>query len=114
MSGARRLVVEADGGSRGNPGPAYPSLGGQHAPYTVAKLQFFRGGESYGKDANANVIMAQVAKSLSDEDIQSLATYIEGLHSANTATAKVRSAIRYRWWRENPKIRSIMAKPLRF
>ncbi len=73
---------------RGNPGPAYPSLGGQHAPYTVAKLQFFRGGESYGKDANANVIMAQVAKSLSDEDIQSLGTYIEGLHSANTATAK--------------------------
>jgi cytochrome c553 len=32
--------------------------------------------------------MAQVAKSLSDEDIQSLGTYIEGLHSANTATAK--------------------------
>ncbi len=73
---------------RGNPGPAYPSLGGQHAQYTVAKLQFFRGGESYGKDANANVVMAQVAKSLSDEDIQSLATYIEGLHAASTATAK--------------------------
>jgi cytochrome c553 len=73
---------------RGNPGPAYPSLGGQHAPYTVAKLQFFRGGESYGKDTNANVIMAQVAKSLSDEDIQSLATYIEGLHGSTAATAK--------------------------
>lgn len=73
---------------RGNPGPAYPSLGGQHAAYTVAKLQLFRGGESYGKDANANVIMAQIAKSLSDEDIQSLGTYIEGLHDANAATAK--------------------------
>ncbi|MBC7657216.1 MAG: cytochrome c4, partial [Frankiaceae bacterium] len=72
---------------RGNPGPSYPSLGGQHSAYTVAHLQFFRGGGVWGKNANANIIMSQAAKNLSDEDIQGLATYVEGLHAAN-ATAK--------------------------
>jgi cytochrome c553 len=73
---------------RGNPGPSYPSLGGQHAGYTVARLQFFRDGGVWGKDTNANVVMSQVAKNLSDEEIQGLATYIEGLHSARATTAK--------------------------
>jgi cytochrome c553 len=72
---------------RGNPGPSYPSLGGQHASYTVARLTFFRTGGVWGKDATANVVMSQVAKNLSDEEIQSLATYIQGLHRAAT-TAK--------------------------
>ena len=74
---------------RGNPGPSYPSLGGQHSSYTAARLQFFRGGGVWGKDANANVIMSQVARDLSDEEIQGLSTYIEGLHPTPvTATAK--------------------------
>ena len=70
---------------RGNPGPAYPSLGGQHASYTTARLQFFRGGGVWGKDATANATMSAVAHNLSDEDIQGLATYIEGLHAAAPA-----------------------------
>ena len=74
---------------RGNPGPAYPSLGGQHAGYTTARLQFFRGGGIWGKDANANIVMSQVSKNLSDEEIQGLATYVQGLHNAAaTVTAK--------------------------
>jgi cytochrome c553 len=75
---------------RGNPGPSYPALGGQHAGYTVARLQYFRGGGVSGAGANANIVMTDVAKNLSDEDIQGLATYIEGLHAATapTATAK--------------------------
>ena len=74
---------------RGNPGPSYPSLGGQHATYTVARLQYFRGGGIWGKDANANAVMSAVARNLSDEEIQGLATYVEGLHNASaTATAK--------------------------
>jgi cytochrome c553 len=74
---------------RGNPGPTYPSLGGQHAAYTVAKLQFFRDGGSYGTGTEANVVMAQVAKQLSDEEIQALGTYLQGLHAATpAATAK--------------------------
>ena len=67
---------------RGNPGPAYPSLAGQHAAYTVLKLTFFRDGGVWGKDKDANVIMSGVAHNLSDQEIQSLASYIEGLHPA--------------------------------
>ena len=65
---------------RGNPGPAYPSLAGQHAAYTVAKLTFFRDGGIWGKDKDANAVMSDVAHNLSDQEIQSLASYIEGLH----------------------------------
>ena len=47
---------------RGNPGPSYPSLGGQHAGYTAARLKFFRAGGVWGKETNANTIMAEVAE----------------------------------------------------
>lgn len=66
----------------GMPGPTYPALGGQHASYTAAKLTAFRDGAVWGKDKNANVIMSQAAKGLSDEDIQGLASYLQGLHKA--------------------------------
>ena len=75
---------------RGNPGPSYPSLGGQHAGYTVARLQFFRDGGSYGTGTEANLVMAQIAKQLSDEEIQALGTYIQGLHAA-TPVAKAKA-----------------------
>jgi cytochrome c553 len=67
---------------RGIPGPTYPSVGGQHAGYTAVQLKFFRDGGMWGKDASANSIMATIARDLSDEEIQGLATYIEGLHAA--------------------------------
>lgn len=67
---------------RGIPGPSYPSIGGQHATYTVAKLNAFRDGAIWGKDAQANAVMKAVAKNLSDEEIQGLATYLQGLHNA--------------------------------
>jgi cytochrome c553 len=70
---------------RGNPGPSYPSVGGQHAAYTAAKLMAFRSGEQWGKDGNANAIMNTIARNLSDEEIQSLASYIQGLHAAAEA-----------------------------
>jgi cytochrome c553 len=72
---------------RGNPGPAYPELGGQHAKYTKDMLTRFRGGLVLGKADHANAIMAQVAASLSDEDITALASYIEGLHRASADAA---------------------------
>ncbi len=68
---------------RGNPGPAYPSLAGQHAAYTVAKLTFFRDGGVWGKDKDANSVMSGVVHGLSDQEIQSLASYIEGLHPSD-------------------------------
>lgn len=66
----------------GMPGPSYPALGGQHATYTAARLTAFRDGMVWGKDKNANVIMSQAAKGLSDEEIQGLASYLQGLHKA--------------------------------
>jgi cytochrome c553 len=66
----------------GNPGPAYPNLGGQHASYVSAKLTAFRGGLVLGKGDYANPVMSQVTKGLTDEEIQALATYVEGLHPA--------------------------------
>lgn len=66
----------------GNPGPSYPSLGGQHATYVAAQLNLFRDGAVYGRGNHANAVMAGVARDLTDEEIQALATYIEGLHEA--------------------------------
>ncbi|GIX35486.1 MAG: cytochrome c [Lysobacteraceae bacterium] len=66
---------------RGNPGPAYPAIGGQHAAYTAAQLKAFRDGTVHGKGENANPVMAGVAHALTDEEIGALASYIEGLHA---------------------------------
>lgn len=71
----------------GNPGAAYPALAGQHAGYTATQLKNFRDGKVWGKDTRLNVIMGDVAKQLTDEEIQALGTYIEGLHSASAAVA---------------------------
>ncbi len=71
----------------GNPGPAYPQLAGQHANYTATQLKAFRSGTVYGRDANANAVMMGVAKYLTDEEIGSLASYIEGLHLAAQGTS---------------------------
>ena len=68
---------------RGNPGPAYPSVGGQHGAYTTARLNYYRAGSD--KALAAAPAMVDIAKRLSDEDIQGLATYIEGLHHADAA-----------------------------
>ena len=73
----------------GNPGPAYPHLAGQHAPYVVAMLNAYREGAVFGKGDNANTVMSGVAKYLSDQEIAALASYIEGLHfDAGTAGSK--------------------------
>lgn len=69
----------------GNPGPAYPHLAGQHAGYTAAQLTAYRGGTVHGRGINANEVMLGVAKYLTDEEIASLASYIEGLHLAPAA-----------------------------
>lgn len=70
---------------RGNPGPSYPSLGGQHSAYTAARLQFFRDGGVWGKETRANTVMSEVARNLSDEEIQGLSTYLAGLHPTPVA-----------------------------
>lgn len=74
---------------RGIPGPTYPAIGGQHASYTVAKLAAFKTGTIWGKEDQSNAVMKAVAKNLSDEEIQGLATYLQGLHDASDAQVAV-------------------------
>ncbi len=64
----------------GNPGPAYPHVGGQHAAYTITRLQRYQSGQSQETDQAQFAIMAQVAKSLTEQEIQALASYMQGLH----------------------------------
>jgi cytochrome c553 len=72
----------------GNPGPAYPHVAGQQSAYAVRRLQEYRTGTTAESDPRSFDIMATVAKSLTDEEIQSLASYLQGLHPrTNTASA---------------------------
>lgn len=64
----------------GNPGPAYPHVAGQQAWYVARRLEEYRSGVTTLADPKDFNIMAQVAKSLSDEEIQSLGSYLQGLH----------------------------------
>jgi cytochrome c553 len=56
--------------------PQYPKIGGQSAPYVVNALKAYRDGRRLGTFA---AMMTEVAKPLSDADIENLAAYIESL-----------------------------------
>jgi cytochrome c553 len=71
----------------GNPGPAYPHVGGQQAWYTARRLQEYRSGTTTERDAALFNVMSTVAKSLTDEEIQSLSSYMQGLHPRAEQTA---------------------------
>lgn len=64
----------------GNPGPAFPHIGGQQSAYVVRRLQEYRAGTTTEQDHHLFDMMATVAKNLSDEEIQSLGSYLQGLH----------------------------------
>ena len=64
----------------GNPGPAYPHVGGQHQDYVARRLQEYRTGTSTEKDPALFNVMAQVTHALTDQEIQALGTYLQGLH----------------------------------
>ena len=68
----------------GNPGPAYPRLAGQQSAYLVRRLQDYRAGNAPVDDPLYK-IMAAIAKPLTDAEIQSLASYLQGLHTAPAA-----------------------------
>ena len=70
---------------RGIAGTGFPQLGGQWADYVGAKLKDWKNGTSWGDDAKAK-IMPAIAQSLSESDINALASYVEGLHTANAGT----------------------------
>lgn len=64
----------------GNPGPAYPHVGGQQAWYSARRLEEYRAGTTAQADKSLFSIMAAVAKPLTDEEIQALSSYLQGLH----------------------------------
>ncbi|HEY5613218.1 MAG TPA: c-type cytochrome [Lysobacter sp.] len=64
----------------GNPGPAYPQLAGQQSAYAARRLEEYRAGTTAERDPAHFQIMATIAKSLTDEEIGSLASYLQGLH----------------------------------
>ena len=78
----------------GVPGPSWPALHAQHAQYTALQLRAFRDGAVWGKDANANAIMSAVARNLTDEEIDSLASYLQGLHDVRDAAPADATAAR--------------------
>lgn len=62
---------------RGNPAATYPALNGQHAKYTAKQLRDYASGarQSDGKTS----IMRDIASRLSNEDIEAIASYVQGL-----------------------------------
>ena len=76
----------------GNPGPAYPSVNGQDHAYVARRLEEYRTGTTTAKDAAHFKLMASVAKSLTDEEIQSLGSYVQGLHARSAGASKPASA----------------------
>ena len=61
----------------GNAAAGYPRIGGQHAKYAAGSLRRLRDTKG-GTDANA-AVMAAIAAKLTDNEIEALASYVNGL-----------------------------------
>lgn len=55
---------------------AFPRIGGQHAKYVVEQLKNY----ATGKRMSHNGMMEDITKRMNEEDMQSVANYIQGLH----------------------------------
>ncbi len=69
---------------RGNPAAGYPALEAQQSVYVVSQLQQYANGTRYsGTDATTatpnSIIMFDIAKRLTPEDIRDVASYVQGL-----------------------------------
>jgi cytochrome c553 len=62
---------------QGNDPAVYPSLAGQHATYTAKALRDFRSG---ARANDPNGMMRDVAKRMTDAEIDAVANYIQGLN----------------------------------
>jgi cytochrome c553 len=63
---------------QGNALAAYPRVSHQHAPYLAATLRAYAAGERRS-DASMNQMMRNVAELLLDDEIDALASYMQGL-----------------------------------
>jgi cytochrome c553 len=60
----------------GNPPAAYPALRGQYATYVAAQLRAYRAGT---RQTDPTQMMRTVASTMSDEQIDAVASYVQGL-----------------------------------
>ena len=63
----------------GNPPANFPALSGQNAAYVVKSLKDFKAGGIRAND-DAGKIMRDIAKRMSDDEMEAVAHYISGLH----------------------------------
>jgi len=63
---------------RGNSPAAYPALAGQHAAYTVKQLNDYKSGTR--KSDGDSQIMRNITARLSQDEIEAVAAYMQGLH----------------------------------
>lgn len=61
---------------RGNRPAAYPSVAGQHAVYTARQLRAYANGT---RKSDANQVMRNIAALLSEDEINAVSSYIQGL-----------------------------------
>ena len=64
----------------GNPLAGYPALAGQHSVYSAKMITQFRAGENWGDDDAPSEIMNGAAARLTDEEIDAVASFIQGLY----------------------------------
>ena len=66
-------------GPKGNGGSlsGFPDISGQHSTYIATQLKSFRSGERHN---SMNGMMADMAKRLTDDDIEVISSYVAGLH----------------------------------
>ncbi len=62
---------------RGNPAASYPALAGQHAAYTAKQLRDYASG-ARSTDGKTR-IMRDIAERLTQDDIEAVASYVQGL-----------------------------------
>lgn len=62
----------------GNSPAGYPRIGGQHAEYVASQLQAFRAGDRVND--GDGMIMREIARRMSDAQIQAVSAYVAGLH----------------------------------
>ena len=63
----------------------YPKLGGQSAPYLVAKLKSYKAGEIKGA---ASALMTPMAAMLSEDEMDAVAAYLESAAEIKAAEAE--------------------------
>ena len=64
----------------GNPLAGYPALAGQHAVYSAKMLRQYRDGVNWGETDSPSHVMNGVAGYLTNEEIDAVASYLQGLY----------------------------------